>query len=138
MTSPIGSNNRGLTLIEVLVSVVILSAGAVVLTQSLAGAAHAQAVAELRMQAYLLAASKLGELELLAARGEPLSPQEEGVIRVDGQVFDWSATASPLTIDLVQTVQLRVSWRQGSRAYTQQMDTAVRLPESAREKVSAS
>ena len=116
----------------------ILSAGAVVLTQSLANAAHAQAVAESRMQAYLLAASKLGELELTAARGELLPARTDGTIRAAGQAFGWSATASPLNDNLVQTVRLEVSWQQGSRAYAQQVETAVRLPESARPEEPAS
>ena len=138
MTSRIGNNNRGLTLIEVLVSVVILSAGAVVLTQSLANAAHAQAIAESRMQAYLLAASKLGELELTAARGELVPAQVEGTIRVAGDAFGWSAIASAPNDDLVQTVRLRISWQQGPHAYAQQFETAVRLPENAHMEAPAS
>ena len=123
----------GLTLIEVLVSVVILSAGAVVLTQSLANAAHAQAVTESRMQAYLLAASKMGDLELIAARGEVVPAQTEGTIRVGGDAFRWSTIASAPNDDFVQTVRLQIAWQQGAHAYAQRFETAVRLPEIAAE-----
>ena len=138
MTLPTGNNNRGLTLIEVLVSVAILSAGAVVLTQSLANAAHAQAIAESRMQAYLLAASKLGELELIAARGEVVPAQAEGTIRVGGEAFGWSISASAPDEALAQAVTLRISWHHGSREHAQQLETMVRLPESARVEAPAS
>ena len=122
---------RGLTLIEVLVSVVILSAGAIVLMQSLAQSAHAQAIAEAHIQAYVLAASKLGELELEAARGESLPERQEGIVRVGQQTFNWSATATALEASPVQAVSLLVSWKEGARDYTLRLDTAIRASKPA-------
>ncbi len=134
MISRIGNTfGRGLTLIEVLISVVILSTGAVLVVQALARAAYAQAVVERQTAAYLFAMSKMAGLELAIDEGQELKDREAGSFRVENQLFQWETTAEPSRDDPeLTTVALHVRWRYGPQTFEQRLETwmGVPLPES--------
>jgi len=119
----------GLTLIEVLVSVVILAAGAVVVMQALAKVAQAQAIAEDRAQAYLMASTKMVEAELATAGGQSVPEHDSGHLQLNQQPFDWTISADASADDpQVQAVTVAVGWNRGTDRYTQQLKTLVRVP----------
>ena len=134
---PLHGQNRhngrnGLTLIEVLVSTVIIAVGTVVVMQALANVAQAQAVSEDRAQACLVAAAKMAEAELAAAGGARLPEQDGGRLRIGQQPFDWTLAAVASEDDpQVQVVTLAVRWNRGGDAYRQEVSTLVRLPEES-------
>lgn len=121
---------RGLTLVELLMSVVILSVGAVFIMQALVKISSAHVIAENQAQASLLAMSKMAEVELAVQAGAfSEDPEQGGSVRVGAQAFTWSATAAPLADDPTRTrIYLTVSWRRGESAGERQLETILRLP----------
>ena len=126
------TGNSGLTLIEVLVSVAILSMGAVVVMQALARTAQAQALAEDRAQAYIVGASKMAEAELSTLAGTALPEHEDGHVRVSEQAFEWSInTVLEAEDPSLQLVMFAVTWQRGQYTYQQAVSTLVRLPQES-------
>ena len=122
----------GLTLVEVLVSVVIIAIGTVVVMQALARVAQAQVVADDRVQASLVASAKMVEAELATVDGTPLSEHDGGHLRVNEQPFDWTLSAAASAEDpQVQAITLAVSWSRGQKTYRQEVSTLVRLPKES-------
>jgi len=120
----------GFTFIEVLVSVVILAAGAPLIMQALARVSYAHAVAEQHATAYLFAASKLPEIDLAAREARELKDHEEGSFRVGNQAFEWQVVATPVADDPdLASVLLTVSWGHGANAYERRFETLLRVPE---------
>ena len=130
-TSPTGNSEQpGLTLIEVLVSVVILSFGAVAIMQGLARAAYAASMSEQQTAAHILALSKMSDLELMVRRSEPLKPQDSGDVRVGVQTYRWEILAQPVSEESnLQRVSLLVSWSVGARNYAHQIVTWLPMPD---------
>ena len=156
MTSPIGSNSRswkleagsrnfgvvptsyillptscrrGLTLIEVLLSTVILAVGAVFVMQALARISYAHLVAEDQRSASLLAMSKMAEIELAVRAGALSEKGEQGHVRIGLQTFTWDATSAALADDPTRAlVHLTISWRRGDAGFERRLDTILRLP----------
>ncbi len=123
---------QGLTLVEVLVSVVLIAVGTVVVMQALAKVAQAQAIAEDRAQAYLIASTKMAEAELATMDGTPLSEHDGGHLRVNQQPFDWTLNATTSAEDAqVQAITLAVSWSRGQKTYRQEVSALVRLPQES-------
>ena len=120
---------RGLTLVEVMMAVVILSCVSVFVLQALANASYALSVAENRTDVYEFALSKMAQLEMavLATRG--LGGNEESSFQVGSQKFEWKATQQPvLENPLVGSVTLTVTWHQGSQTYESRFETLVKVP----------
>ncbi len=131
MTSRSGSSRQrtGLTLIEVLVSVVILSTGSVLILQALAKVAEAQARLDDQANLYLFAISKMAEAELAVETGALPRDQESGSFRVESQTFDWALSVSPAVDDpQVYTIGLDVEVRNPSRPLSQRVETVLRVP----------
>ena len=115
---------RGLTLVEVLVSVAILSTGAVLLMEALARISHTQMVAEDRATATLFAASKLAEVELAFQEHRDAEEPMRGSLRIGDQAFEWHVSRSPPSDgSTVQPVVLAVAWRRGLHTFEQQWMT---------------
>jgi len=119
-----------LTLVELLMSVVILSVGAVFIMQALVKISSAHLMAEDQVQASLLAMSKMAEVELAVRQGGfAEDPEQGGSARVGMQAFTWSATAAPLAEDPTRArVCLTVSWRRGETTGERQLETILKLP----------
>ena len=107
-------------------SIAILAASAVILTQALARGASTLALAQRRMTAYSFAASKLADLELAAAEGKTV--RTAGAFGDDTDRFEWHLDASPLDVPSLQTMTLTVEWRQGGRRYESSFSTVQPVP----------
>ncbi|MBI4342931.1 MAG: prepilin-type N-terminal cleavage/methylation domain-containing protein [Candidatus Omnitrophica bacterium] len=102
----------GFTLVEVLLSIAILSAGAVLVMQALARGAFALNAAEARTTVYTFAAAKLADLEI--GFGQGLIPKTSGEFKADGQPIRWRLETSPVAEEPeLELVTLAVSWPQG-------------------------
>jgi type II secretory pathway pseudopilin PulG len=120
----------GLSLIELLVSVVILSAGSVLAMQALMRVAHAQMVAEYRANAHLLAAAKMAEVELAFLDGHAPNRPDEGSIRLGDQAFEWYLSAMPAPDESgLWSVTLDVGWQHGTHAFERRLATWLRTPD---------
>jgi len=128
MTSATG-RRPGFTLVEVLVSVSILSLGAVTVMQALGRAAAAVAVAEARSQAHQFCVSRMGEVELSVRTGKTLEESDSGSFQEEGRQFFWSLTAAPPKENpLLLPVSLTVRWNLGKQPYEYSVQTVFRLP----------
>ena len=128
MTSRTG-NRRGLTLVEVLIAITILAAGAPLLLQALAKGAQVLASARYRAAAHAFTAAKLADIEL-AAREGALPSKTAGAFLQAGQRYEWAIHAEPVAEDpALQTVTLTVGWRQGPHQYESSVTTVQRAPE---------
>ena len=115
-----------MTLIEILISVVILASAAVLVMQALARGAYALAAAKNRLTAYLVATTTMAELELHARSAQAMRP--EGRFRVGRDQFQWRVETSPTSDDPPLTlVQLTVEWQQGLHTYASTI-TTIRQP----------
>ena len=126
---PVQPANRqtGLTLIEVLLSLVILGIGEVVILQALARGAHAMAAAERQSAAYAFAAAKLADLELGVQQGGEL--KTSGAFGTGSSRFDWHLDTVPQSDDpRLALMTLTVDWRQGPHRYASSFSTIRRAP----------
>ena len=117
---------RGLTLVEVLISIAILAAGSVLIMQALARGASTLALAQRRMTAYSFAASKLADLQLAAAEGKTV--RTAGQFGADKDRFEWHLDTSPLEVPSLQAMTLTVEWRQGGRRYESSFSAVQPVP----------
>ena len=122
MTSLTGSNprkpsnpNSGLTLIEVLISVILLAGGAVLVMQSFATGWEAIVRADERSRAYLFALSKLADLELANQQGHDLADRTDGSFRAGSKPFAWhlDVPSDEKRLGAPQPVTLSVRWPRG-------------------------
>jgi len=103
-----------LTLIEVLISVVLLAGGVVLVMQSFATASEAMARADDRSAAYLFAMSKLADLELAHQEGRDLTARSSGSFRVGRRPFSWRVELAPSAERVGgKLVTLSVTWPRG-------------------------
>lgn len=124
-------DSKGLTLVEVLISVALLAAGSVLVLQALAKGAHVLASARCRAAAHAFASAKLADIELAARQGA-LPAKTSGTFRQSGAEFDWAIQAAPTgDTPFLETVTLTVGWRQGPHRYEQRVTTVKRAPEPA-------
>ena len=129
-TSAIGNKRRGLTLVEVLISVAILASASVFVLQALMRGAYAVALVRNKLRAYAFASAKMADLELSAAQGTP--PKKAGSFSFGHDRFQWRVDASvdPATPQL-ELLTLTVGWHQGRHPYESQVSAILRLPEAA-------
>ena len=122
----------GLTLIEVLISLAILSIGQVIVMQGLARGAHALAAARYRSTAYTFASAKLADLELSQQQGA--EARLSGRFGSGQETFNWRVDAVPQEDQPgLELVTLTVDWRQGQHAYAQRFSTMRRAAEKPTE-----
>lgn len=103
-TSPTGARTRqtnstgaprGLTLVEVLISVALLAGGAVLVIQAFAHTWEAAGMEDERSTAYLFALSKLSDLELAHQQGHDLRDRLSGNFRSGKETFKWETSIEP-------------------------------------------
>ncbi|MBI4343451.1 MAG: prepilin-type N-terminal cleavage/methylation domain-containing protein [Candidatus Omnitrophica bacterium] len=124
MMWPIGSS-KGLTLVEILVSVAILAGGTVLVLQALARGAQALSIARNRSVVYAFSAAKMADLELAAHEGG--ASQREGSFTQGRERFRWRVEHAPVEASpLLERLSLTVAWRQGARDYA--VDTSTLVP----------
>ena len=118
----------GLTLIEILVSVAILAAGAVLIMQALLRGAYALTFAEQRFHAYTFSVGKLADVETALRTGQSLTPH--GRFRMGNDQFTWQLEASPLPEDpQLELVTLTVGWGAGRQERSTRIGLLRRVPE---------
>jgi len=122
----------GLTLVELLMAVVVLSGASVLILQALASAAYGLHVADNRLAVYDFSVSKIAQLQLDAQAGKDLKEKSRGTFLVGADRFKWSVTALPIPeIPELRSVRLTVAWGEGSHLTESQFHTLVRVPEEA-------
>ena len=134
MTSATGNSgslpikpNAGFSLVEVLVSVAILSVGSIAVIQALGQASVGLAAAERRRQALQVSSSQLAEAELALRMGRELEENNGGTIRSSDSPMTWSLSAVPDELKpRVKTLELIVEWRDGSRTREHRLNTVLR------------
>jgi prepilin-type N-terminal cleavage/methylation domain-containing protein len=123
--------HHGITLVEVLVSIVILAAGAVGISEALARAADASSIVDGYMAGHLFALSKMAEVEQTARTGEPVEDQS-GTFLVGREPYRWQLTAVPIPdAPTLRTVELAVEWRRGPRTFERRLSTLVSVPDDS-------
>ena len=108
-------NKHGFTLIEVLLSVAILSGGLALILQGLVRSTYLLSVARNRLTAYAFSASKLSEIQLAAHQQTEL--RQDGSFRQGRDLFSWQLANGSLT-PTSALVSLTVNWQQGEHPYT--------------------
>ena len=127
MTSPTGNNRHGLTLIELLVTVVLLATSVVLIMQALARGAHSVRLAQHRLAAYTFLVAKMADVELNLNAGSELRPH--GEFRTGGTLFQWHLDTLPVMDEpQLEQVSLVVGWRQGPHSYESHISTFRRVP----------
>jgi prepilin-type N-terminal cleavage/methylation domain-containing protein len=121
---------RGITLIEVLVSVVVLAVGATAVAEALARASYAMTVADQYTVSHTFAMSKISDIERAARAGELADEAARGTFQIGPDRYSWEVSTTPVPEQpLLQTVELAVRWNRGLRAYERTLTTLVSLPE---------
>lgn len=117
---------RGLTLIEILVSVAILASAVVLIMQALMRGSYTLQVAENRLRAYVFSVAKLADLELAMAADHHVKPN--GQFRVGRDLFEWSLETTPSLDDpQLSLMTLTVGWRGSGPGRTAQVSMLRRM-----------
>ncbi len=119
MTSRIGSNRkipRGFTLIEVLITVSILSLGTVLIAQSNMMSLGAYGLYSDRLKVQNWAEEKLWKAQE-AILAESPADENSGEETIDGRAYRWSLSVTSDLYEKVEfyTIDLRVRWKEGAR-----------------------
>lgn len=134
----------GLTLIEVLVSIVILSTAMVFILQSMARVAETQRITEQRVKAYLLSASLMTDSQMAILDAEKLPQDKRGTLREGLDPFSWNlawipwydtATPPPAAGEKLPPTplvleELTLTWQQGSQSPGTALRTLVPVPKA--------
>ena len=130
MTSATGSkikSSSGFTLVEILVSVTILSVGSVAILQALAQTAAALSAAEHRRQAVQISSSKLAEAVLALRSGQEMEEHNGGTIRSGGESMTWNLNvAGEKERPRIKQISLIVEWKDGDQLRQHQLETVLR------------
>lgn len=125
--SPAIKNNQGFSLVEVLVSVLILSAGSIAVMQALGQASAGLTSAERRREALFISSSKMAEAELALRLGFELEEKNGGTVRLGEQSMVWNLSAVPdESRPRVKTLELSVEWNDGGRTRRHGLSTVLR------------
>jgi hypothetical protein len=117
-----------------MISVVILSMGAVLVMQALGRVASAMALEERRGQAALFAFSKMAEVELAVRSRQPLEENSRGDFQAGEQRFEWNLSATPVADGPPgESVSLIVTWNDGRQSHEHRFDTVLGRPKGADE-----
>lgn len=117
---------RGLTLIEILVTLVILSGGSVFVLQALGQGAQVLARAKTQLVVYQFARTKMADVEIGLRQGKELALR--GRFQASGQEFRWRVHARPLEEPELELVTLTIDWNLGRYAYESNFSTVTRVP----------
>ena len=118
-------NAKGMMLLEVLLSVVILAVGIVIIYRPLLAATSALYLSDNRMEADRLLSFKRWELARDLLKQEWLPIKSEMVVG-KRKTYDYRMQISPLTEDgLLQKVTHELSWREGGRIKNVKRDSFI-------------
>ena len=119
---------RGLTLVEILISVAILASASVFVLQALMRGAYAVALAGNKLRAYEFISAKMADLEISVAQG--VRPRKDGEFAFGRDRFHWHVdTAVDPAAPPAEMVTLTIGWSQGRHPYESRITTLLRLPD---------
>ena len=120
------SSVRAFTIVEVLLSIAILSVGAVLVMQALARGAYAVTVADARTTVYTFASAKLADLDVAFTQGS--MPRTGGKFTSDGTPFQWQLDTSPVSGEPeLEMATLTVQWSQAGTTRHESFSTVRRV-----------
>jgi len=127
---------RAFTMVEIMVAVVILSAGLVVVYESLLKSLDAFQTFETRLTAQLVADGAVANIERqMRSPWRATAPtQQKGTTLADGRTFTWQTQVmlAQAAQELYQ-VSVSVSWPEGSRTRSVQRVTLLAAPRETAE-----
>lgn len=104
------------TLVEVIISVAILSIGLAVILQGLANSLNALRISENNLETSFIFGNKMSELEMEREREGELNGWEREEFASGRIVFDWDVTFLPVEdIEEVNKMVAVLSWKEGRR-----------------------
>jgi prepilin-type N-terminal cleavage/methylation domain-containing protein len=111
-------NQKGMTLFEVLVSVVILSSGLLMVYRPMLGSLTALHDAGYRLEAHRLLQNELWELQEFADRTGRMPADFSGrTVTFEDKVFEYAVSYRPFHVDnKLYKVQAAMKWKSGSKA----------------------
>ncbi|MDD5505344.1 MAG: prepilin-type N-terminal cleavage/methylation domain-containing protein [Candidatus Omnitrophica bacterium] len=122
--------SRGFTLIEIMISIAILSLGLIFVLQGLTHCLSILRISQNNLEASLLAEDKMAELEI-AIKQEPdkLSKDTSGESRSGNIEFKWEIRLSPdQEYEELNEVKAAVYWREGRRTGSSVFNTYLMVP----------
>lgn len=110
-------NKYGFTLVEVMVTVAILSLGSLTVHQGLLRSANILIHYNCELAAIEWAEDKLWEAkDALLFSAEKIDPDSSGSFERAGRIFDWSLTADPVPgTDKLYLIRLSINWLEGNK-----------------------
>ena len=125
MISLTGRNNTGFSLIEIMVSIAILSLGLVLILQGFAQSLNTLRISEDNLKATLMAENKIAEAEIQAREdGDALEAGLEEKFefenikckwRVKATPVEWKMEEIPESYQELREVEASLSWEEGKR-----------------------
>jgi type II secretion system protein I len=116
-TSSSQSSVRGFTLIEVLVTLLLIGIVIPAILHAITSAAMAGSSARHRNDAAALANSQLASIILAVSQGQ--NPNLTGEVEQDGFNYNWQATVTPWNQDTssmgIQDIDVTMRWTEGGR-----------------------
>lgn len=123
--------NKGFTLIEVMVSVAILSIGLLVIIQGFSSSLNTLRICQNNLEASLFAEEKMAELEIYSKQEKKgFGPDLSGVLPGAGNLsFEWRIGLAPETgYEGLNKVLNIVSWIEGKRKGVNSLTTFLLIP----------
>jgi len=141
MTSLIG-RSKGFTLIEIMVSVAILSIGLVLVLQGLTHSLNVLRVSRDNLKATLLAENKMAEVEIQAKENRDVFEEslKEG-FEFENIEYKWQVLISPVELEMneiskgcedLNKIEGVISWKEGKRKGRIPLVTYMRSPIEAK------
>ena len=122
--------NKGFTLIEIMVSVSILSIGLIVILQGFTSSLNVLRVCQNNLEASLFAEEKMAELEInIKQDKEVFLKGLTGIIQENNLEFQWSISLTPETeYEDLNKVLTTISWKEGKRKGINSLSTFFIIP----------
>lgn len=119
MTLPIGSKQKGVTLIEVLLAVVILSVGIAGVLQSYASAVKTLEISQENIDTVNLLRAKMAEIEQSSIEEHGVSAGSSGG-EFEGafEGYRWESQIQPTVFKPLHEIHLAVSRQDGTRSFS--------------------
>ena len=129
MMSATGKNS-GFTLVEIMVSVAILSLGLIVILQGFAGSLNILRVCRNNLEASLFAEEKMAELEINIKQSKNAFINDlSGATQVGNLGLQWQIVASPdLEYKDLNKILATISWKEGKRKGINSLNTFLIIP----------
>ena len=130
MTTLAIGRSKGFTLIEIMISVAILSFGLILILQGFTHSLNILSISENNLQATLLAEEKIAQLQIDAKQNEyEFLTDLSGELKLNNIEFNWETRITPdgeyQDLNSVLTI---ISWKEGKRKGSVPVVTYLRTP----------